>query len=598
MATIYVDPADVGGDAQPSGRASSGSTVFVDPANVAAAPAAAPVVPAAPGGAAPGGALRGLMLGARNVGPYAASTAAGVAMGAPFGPPGMALGAVAGPTALGITDLATTGYNAIGPRFGLPRLQSPTETIDTVFDRLGFPRPESTSEKIVSNVTRAVGPAAASARTAQVLSQAPAAVATPANVGRNLLAQLGQNPGTQMAAAAGGAAAPTAAQEIFDIRNPLALMGIGAGGAMLAGGTASRFANVVSGGNYADPQTGRLVEEARARGVNLTPADVAPQGAGRVQRVARTVGLNAEDRATERAGQVTSLIERNVDAARPPSVQATGSADRAVASDLRQQYTTAKNTARQLYDAVDTAIAAQPGTGTMSPATTQQVAVQLRQQFPEWATLTNASRSTSQRLEGIVQGTGPRQSTIMGPNGQPMQLPGQASFADMRKLSTEVGQLVDATRTDPKLAAVHGQLKQLYGAIQQDVDNWAQNTTNRAAADAYGQAQNFFRNNVAPFRQDPAIYRAVSSRTPRADFDKEAQKITERLLGAGNETAGLAVNLMSPEGRQAYLERVHGEHESIYNAIRNHDTEQARAAMRTHLSNSRDRLRKARDGAA
>ena len=54
----------------------------------------------------------------------------------------------------------------------------------------------------------------------------------------------------------------------------------------------------------------------------------------------------------------------------------------------------------------------------------------------------------------------------------------------------------------------------------------------------------------------------------------------------------------APEGRQAYLERVHGEHESIYNAIRNHDTEAARAAMRTHLSNSRDRLRKARDSAS
>ncbi len=54
----------------------------------------------------------------------------------------------------------------------------------------------------------------------------------------------------------------------------------------------------------------------------------------------------------------------------------------------------------------------------------------------------------------------------------------------------------------------------------------------------------------------------------------------------------------APEGRQAYLERVHGEHESIYNAIRNHDPEAARAAMRTHLSNSRDRLRKARDGQA
>ncbi|AMO38007.1 MULTISPECIES: FadR/GntR family transcriptional regulator [Thauera] len=40
----------------------------------------------------------------------------------------------------------------------------------------------------------------------------------------------------------------------------------------------------------------------------------------------------------------------------------------------------------------------------------------------------------------------------------------------------------------------------------------------------------------------------------------------------------------------AYLYRVNREHEDIYNAIRRQDTEAARAAMRTHLSNSRERL--------
>ena len=48
----------------------------------------------------------------------------------------------------------------------------------------------------------------------------------------------------------------------------------------------------------------------------------------------------------------------------------------------------------------------------------------------------------------------------------------------------------------------------------------------------------------------------------------------------------------APEGRMNYLQRVHAEHESIYNAIRNQDAEAARAAMRTHLSNSRERLRR------
>jgi DNA-binding FadR family transcriptional regulator len=44
-----------------------------------------------------------------------------------------------------------------------------------------------------------------------------------------------------------------------------------------------------------------------------------------------------------------------------------------------------------------------------------------------------------------------------------------------------------------------------------------------------------------------------------------------------------------------YLERVNREHEDIYNAIVRQDQEAARAAMRTHLSNSRERLRRAQE---
>jgi DNA-binding FadR family transcriptional regulator len=45
--------------------------------------------------------------------------------------------------------------------------------------------------------------------------------------------------------------------------------------------------------------------------------------------------------------------------------------------------------------------------------------------------------------------------------------------------------------------------------------------------------------------------------------------------------------------RRQYLRRVNAEHESIYDAIANQDTEAARAAMRTHLANSRERRRRA-----
>jgi len=47
-----------------------------------------------------------------------------------------------------------------------------------------------------------------------------------------------------------------------------------------------------------------------------------------------------------------------------------------------------------------------------------------------------------------------------------------------------------------------------------------------------------------------------------------------------------------------YLNRVNSEHQDIYDAIARHDPEAARAAMRLHLTNSRERLRRAHDSAS
>jgi GntR family transcriptional repressor for pyruvate dehydrogenase complex len=49
---------------------------------------------------------------------------------------------------------------------------------------------------------------------------------------------------------------------------------------------------------------------------------------------------------------------------------------------------------------------------------------------------------------------------------------------------------------------------------------------------------------------------------------------------------------LDPE-RLRYLRRVNAEHESIFDAIAGQDPDGARAAMRTHLANSRERRRRA-----
>jgi GntR family transcriptional repressor for pyruvate dehydrogenase complex len=54
---------------------------------------------------------------------------------------------------------------------------------------------------------------------------------------------------------------------------------------------------------------------------------------------------------------------------------------------------------------------------------------------------------------------------------------------------------------------------------------------------------------------------------------------------------------LAQEDKQEYLRRVNREHQDIYDAIARADPEAARAAMRTHLANSRERLKRAHETA-
>jgi DNA-binding FadR family transcriptional regulator len=54
---------------------------------------------------------------------------------------------------------------------------------------------------------------------------------------------------------------------------------------------------------------------------------------------------------------------------------------------------------------------------------------------------------------------------------------------------------------------------------------------------------------------------------------------------------------LAHEERSEYLRRVGREHEDIYAAIARGEVDAARAAMRTHLANSRERLERAHEAA-
>lgn len=141
-------------------------------------------------------------------------------------------------------------------------------------------------------------------------------------------------------------------------------------------------------------------------------------------------------------------------------------------------------------------------------------------------------------------------------------------------LETEAAGLAAQRRTEANLAALRRALDAVIAAVEAGQDSVA-----------------------ADFQFHLEIARA----TQNSHFaDLMATLGAQIIPRARLEQAGLSPEAsadLSAE-RLAYMRRVNAEHESILDAIGSQDAESARAAMRTHLSNSRERRRKAQAQAA
>ncbi len=110
--------------------------------------------------------------------------------------------------------------------------------------------------------------------------------------------------------------------------------------------------------------------------------------------------------------------------------------------------------------------------------------------------------------------------------------------------------------------------------------------TMRSALDAFAAAIDAGRDAVGP---DFQFHLEVARATQNAHFVDLMSTLGTMIIPRARLEP---VNARGDE-RRDYLRRVNGEHESIYDAIVNGDAEAARAAMRTHLANSRERRRRA-----
>lgn len=133
-------------------------------------------------------------------------------------------------------------------------------------------------------------------------------------------------------------------------------------------------------------------------------------------------------------------------------------------------------------------------------------------------------------------------------------------------LETEAAGLAAQRRTEANLEVMRGALKAFRAAIERDGDA------------------------VAP---DFEFHLEIARATQNTHFAELMNYLGTMIIPRTRVNSARAAQT----DRAGYLKRVHGEHDNIYQAIAAQDADAARAAMRTHLANSRERLRRAHRGA-
>jgi DNA-binding FadR family transcriptional regulator len=139
------------------------------------------------------------------------------------------------------------------------------------------------------------------------------------------------------------------------------------------------------------------------------------------------------------------------------------------------------------------------------------------------------------------------------------------SILELRiSLETEAAGLAASRRSEPQLARIRAALDTFL--------------TRCGSGGETATADTHYHLSIAQAANNPYLHDVLSH-------------INQELLPRARQTSAH----IPRDAPEIYLERVRREHEDIYSAIARQDPESARAAMRTHLSNSRERLRRAHE---
>jgi len=140
---------------------------------------------------------------------------------------------------------------------------------------------------------------------------------------------------------------------------------------------------------------------------------------------------------------------------------------------------------------------------------------------------------------------------VLNLQGQPYKRTAQSTYDEAQWLRKRLGSLANTVSKAAKVGSASddaaGQIKQVYKAVNADLDNWGASATNKPIHDAYKTAQDFYKNNLVPFKTNKTLSKVVNEHVP---FDPDLATKEFFKDGRGNAAEAL-MRFMTPEGQRA-----------------------------------------------
>ena len=320
--------------------------------------------------------------------------------------------------------------------------------------------------------------------------------------------------------------------------------------------TAGKIVNTVRN-KWGDERAQMLDRLARENGVELSAGDATNSPTWRnFEDMTKDIpGTGRRSNMERQTGQIQDMLYSLREDMRPdlrvpgtPDMYATP--EDMMVGEIKRNHAQLIKQKDALFDNVNTVMANNPAATKVDLSKTEKAVQDLLADYP---TIFNNFKDVDAPLVNKVKGLAGDLGEL-GRSKTTGKFSQKADYNEAQWLRKRLGALTAQAEKQSKSGSVGavtddaaGQLKQVYKAVNQDLDAWGAGVKNKEIHDAYKTAQDFYKENIVPFKRNDVLKKVVDEFKP---FDSDVAKDAFFKKDRGNLAKSI-MKFQTPEGKAA-----------------------------------------------